>query len=88
MPLKGFEVGEQRPLQPLGFPPRPRWVRLQPEGLQPPTRASDAAPDGLFTRVRGKKDEFSEVHSIKPPRSAPPRLGSSPRRELAGLEHH
>jgi hypothetical protein len=28
---------------------------------------------GLFTQPRRKKGLFSEVHSIKPPRSAPPR---------------
>jgi hypothetical protein len=42
VPLKGFEVGEQRSLQRLGPPPRPRCVRRQSEGLQPP--ASSACP--------------------------------------------
>ena len=35
MSLKGFEVGEQCSLQRLAPLPRPRCVRLQPEGLQP-----------------------------------------------------
>jgi hypothetical protein len=35
VPLKSLKVGEQRSLQRLAPLPRPRCVRLQPEGLQP-----------------------------------------------------
>ena len=69
MPLKGFEVGQQRSLQRLGPPPRPRCVRLQSEGLQPPALAQRFVEREQLelrgTVLRGEQARVCHAHQLR-----------------------
>ena len=60
MPLKGFEVGEQRSLQRLRPPPRPRSARLLFLPMLPPSRERFVGQEGCHVQgspvSRGVRD--------------------------------